>query len=141
MSSDRNAFTLLELVIALAIAAVIAAFALPSYRGQIAHGYRADAVAALYRAAQFVDSRFPDAAALPAGLDRAPESGTAVYRLRVLSGNDASGGYVIEARPMEDGPMRDDSCGVFTLDATGERGNQSAAGTGTPPWAECWGIR
>jgi type IV pilus assembly protein PilE len=134
-------FTLLELVIALAIAAIIAAFALPSYRAQIARGHRTDAIAAIYRAAQFIDSTSPDTDRLPAGLDQAPQSSTPVYQLSVSRGNETDGGYTIDARPVESGPMRDDPCGVFRLEATGTRTNVAPSGTAVPASGECWRDR
>lgn len=139
MRERRYAFTLLELAVALAAVAIVAAFALPSWRGQIARGHRIDAIAALYRAAQYVDMQTPAATTLPAGLDQAPPSGRAVYRLRLLSGDESNGGYAIAASPVETGPMRDDACGVFTLDATGTRGNQPVTAEAVVSKAEdCW---
>ena len=55
---------------------------------------------------------------------RRRSSARPIYRLRVLPADDANGGYSVEAAPTETGPMRDDACGTFTLDATGLRGNQ-----------------
>jgi type IV pilus assembly protein PilE len=139
MRIKDSAFTLLELAMALAAVAIVAVFAVPSWRSQIARGHRIDAMTALYRAAQFVDMQTPTATSLPAGLDQAPPEGAAVYRLRLLSGDESNGGYVIAASPVEPGPMYDDACGTFTLDATGVRGNQSAhAGAAAPGAEECW---
>jgi type IV pilus assembly protein PilE len=141
-----SAFTLLELVIALAIIAVLAGFALPSFHAQIARGHRTDAASALYRAAQFVESasRNGGMATLPAGFDQAPQSGTPVYRLQVLAADDANGGYTLEATPIDTGPMRDDPCGTFALDATGLRANRTASGKGNVSGvdiAQCWNAR
>lgn len=137
-----SAFTLLELTIALAVAATLAAFAVPSYRHHVARTHRLDAASALYRAAQFVESAASDGiAALPPGLDQAPQSGSPIYRLRILPASDVNGGYSIEASPDESGPMRDDPCGVFTLDATGQRGNRNGTTGSTPASAECWSTR
>ncbi len=134
-----SAFTLLELMITLAIAATLAVFAVPSYRGHIARTHRIDAASALYRAAQFVEGAASGSAStLPPGLDQAPQFGTAIYRLRVLPADDSNGGYSIEAAPGETGPMHDDPCGVFTLDATGQRGNRSGANGLAPASGECW---
>lgn len=140
-TARERGFTLIELIVALAIAAIVAAFALPGYRAQIAHGHRSDAIAAIYRAAQFIDSASPDADTLPAGVDQAPLSGTPVYRLSVVRGDEADGGYVIEARPLESGPMRDDRCGVFRLDATGARSNVPPADGAAAQSGECWRDR
>src|SRR5471032_664182 len=101
-----SAFTLLELMITLAIAATLAAFAVPAYRSHIARTHRVDAASALYRAAQFVEGAARDGVpALPPGLDQATQFGVSIYRLRVLPADDANGGYSIEATPAESGPM------------------------------------
>jgi type IV pilus assembly protein PilE len=134
-----SAFTLLELMIALAIAATLVAYAVPSYRNHVARTHRIDAASALYRAAQFVEGAASDGvSALPPGLDQAPQFGAPIYRLHVLPADDANGGYSIEAAPGESGPMRDDACGAFTLDATGQRGNKNGAGGAPPASSECW---
>jgi type IV pilus assembly protein PilE len=141
MTSRTDAFTLLELVIALAIAATLAVFAVPAYRSQIARTHRTDAAAALYRAAQFVETDASgERSVLPVGLDRAPQFGTVLYRLTVLPVNATNGGYTLEAVPAEDGPMHGDACGTFVLDATGLRSNRSGNPTGLAA-DECWNTR
>ncbi|MFT0168885.1 type IV pilin protein [Paraburkholderia mimosarum] len=141
--SDRcGAFTLLELVIALAAAAIVAAFALPGWREQIARGHRIDAVAAIYRAAQFIDMQATSMTALPAGFDRAPATGPPAYRLHLLPADESNGGYAIAADPVESGPMRGDACGAFVLDATGARSNQVAGGSVAAATSQmCWRDR
>ncbi|WP_233864242.1 type IV pilin protein [Paraburkholderia adhaesiva] len=132
-----SAFTLLELAMTLAAVAIVAAFAVPAYRSQIARGHRIDAMTALYRAAQFVDMQKPAATSLPSGMDQAPPTGTAVYRLRLLPADESNGGYAVTASPVESGPMQDDACGTFTLDATGKRGNLTTHASADSP-GDCW---
>jgi type IV pilus assembly protein PilE len=85
MKSQTSAFTLLELIIALAIGAILVAYAVPSYRSHVARSHRVDAASALYRAAQFIEAGVPaEVSSLPTGLDQAPPFGTPVYRLRAL---------------------------------------------------------
>jgi len=142
MKSHGSAFMLLELVIALAIAAILTVFAVPSYRSHVARSYRLDAASALYRAAQFIEAGAPgDVGPLPAGLDQAPPFGTPVYRLQALPADETNGGYAVEARPTEPGPMRDDACGTFVLDATGLRTNRAADGTVATDPDACWNTR
>lgn len=142
MKSNASAFTLLELVIALAIASILVMYAVPSYRSHVARSHRVDAASALYRAAQFIEAGTPaDTVPLPPGLDQAPSFGTAVYRLRTLPADDANGGYAVEARPVESGPMRDDACGTFVLDATGLRSNRSVDGAVMGEADTCWNTR
>jgi type IV pilus assembly protein PilE len=141
----RRAFSLLELVIAIAIVAVMAAYAVPTYVRHAARGHRIAAVTALYQAAQFLEANGnrPNRSAgdgLPPGLDQAPSHGPAVYRLRVLSGNAENGGYAIEARPADSGPMREDACGTFVLDATGSRSNRAMTAS-APLNSDCWSAR
>jgi type IV pilus assembly protein PilE len=131
------AFTLLELAMALAAMAIVAAFAVPAYRSQLARGHRIDAMTALYRAAQFVDMQTSTFTSLPVGMDQAPPTGPAVYRLKRLPGDQSNGGYAITASPVETGPMHDDACGTFTLDAVGTRGNLAPRGSAIAP-GECW---
>lgn len=142
----KRAFSLLELVIALAIVAVVAAYAVPTYVRHAARGHRIAVVTAIYRAAQFLEANAeyrhsrPGGERLPPGLDQAPSHGVAVYRLHVLAGDLEHGGYAIEARPVESGPMRGDACGMFVLDARGNRSNRSVA-TPEPPDMDCWSAR
>lgn len=144
-SSNRrrsHGFTMLELVIALSIAAILAAYAVPSYRSHVARGYRIDAAAAVYRAAQYVEANaFAGVTTLPNGLDQSPQYGTAIYRLRLLPGDESNGGYAVEARAVDTGPMRDDLCGTYVLDATGARSNRSVFKDGALSTDDCWHTR
>jgi type IV pilus assembly protein PilE len=135
-------FTLLELMIALGVVAVIATFAMPSYRLHVAKGHRMDAAAALYRAAQYVENTRNmggnDASLrLPTGFDQAPANGTPVYRLRLTGESESNGGYSIAADPVQPG----DECGVFILDATGARANRLDETLTPPKVAACWGQK
>jgi len=139
MTTVHRGFTLLELMITLGVAAIIATLAMPAYREQVARGHRLDAVTALYRAAQYVESArmvsSNDAATrLPLGFDQAPALGTAVYVLRMFDESEQNGGYSIEAEPVDAG----DACGIYSLDATGVRSNRSAEKLTPPKVAACW---
>lgn len=136
-------FSMLELVLALAMAAVLAAYAVPAYVSHTARGHRMDAVLSLHRAAQYAAvhaGATGPAPALPPGLDQSPGYGRVVYRLELISVEDRRGGYEISAAPADDGPMRGDACGTFVLDGAGARSNRSPAGEGADLDA-CWSGR
>lgn len=136
----EHGFTLLEVMIALGGAAVIATFAVPTYTQHVARGCRMDAVAALYRAAQWVESarsvNGEYATKLPAGSDQTPSNGAATYTLTLFGETDTNGGYTIEAAP-----SAEDECGIFTLDATGAHSNRAAEKFTPLKIAACWGSK
>lgn len=132
---------MLELVIVLAMAAVVAAYAVPAYVGYVARGHRIDAVIALHRAAQHIVANPPVpsfAPALPPGLDRTPEQGRPVYRLELLPATEGNGGYELQAIPADGGPMHGDPCGTFVLDGFGTRSNRGEAGGHGAATQACW---
>jgi type IV pilus assembly protein PilE len=131
---------MLELVLALAMAAVVAAYTVPAYLAHTARGHRMEAVLSLHRAAHYVavsGSATGHPLVLPRGLDRSPGHGRTVYRLELVSAQDRGGGYEIVAVPADDGPMRGDACGTFVLDGSGTRSNRAPAAGGTVLDA-CW---
>ena len=145
-------WSLLELVVVVAIVAILAAYAVPTYRDHVRAAYRADAVAALYRAALYaersvdeIDGKLPDGSTngmtLPPGLDRAPNEGRPVYRVSVRSA-ESEGDYVLDAQPLPEGPMAADAeCGTFRLYANGRRANQTDRELTDAEVARCWGRR
>ncbi|RQS08119.1 type IV pilin protein [Burkholderia sp. Bp8998] len=139
------AFTLVELMIVLAIVAVLAGWGIPSYREHVARAHRASAVAALYQAAQYLETLDgPPPQTLPDAYAQAPPDGHAVYSvaLRRSVGDDAPVAYELVARPLEAGPMRDDVCGAFTLRSDGTKGNAgSYDGEADTQARTCWGLR
>ena len=134
----RKGFTLVELLACIAIAAVLATVAIPTWRGVIARAHRGDAIQALYAMAaaqeryRMVHGRYADRAgpAPPVGLGLGT-SERGWYRLRIERA-DATG-FVASARPRHGTPpATDEACRLFTIDELGARGSSPA------PADTCW---
>jgi len=139
--STGRGFTLVELMIVVAVVALLSAVAVPSYQTSVRKARRADARTALATTAQMME-RY------------ATEQGANGYRTAMLSDvggptvvakassdngyyqlsftNLTATAYTMRAVP-QGGQVRDD-CATFTLD---ERGVRGLVGS-TKPVSECW---
>lgn len=134
-----SGFTLIEVMIVVAIIGILSAVAFPSYTEYIRRGNRAEATAALLEAQQFMEryyaanNRYSTAAngnpPLPARLQTLPPSGGTRYTLSVVA---AVNSYTLTATPS--GSMAADKCGSLTITNTGVKGRSSTG----PTVAECW---
>lgn len=144
MKKSTHGFTLIELMIAVAIVGILAAIALPSYSGYVARARRADARSQLVQAAQFMQ-RFYSAndrydvnrngdtvtSQMPAVVQRAPAEGTQLYALSVTA---TTGNYTLTMAPSTGSPMSTDACGSFTLTSLGVRGVTGATLSSDTCW-------
>jgi len=122
--SRNRGFTLIELMIAVAIIGIIASIAYPSYRENVMATHRANAQADLMELAQWMERKYLQqnydytgggTPTLPQ--TQSPESGTAMYNLTLSS--VAKNSFELLATPV--GGQTSDRCGKLKLLHTGEK--------------------
>ncbi len=131
-------FTLVEMVIVMAVVAILTAIAIPNYWAYIARSNRSEARSQLLIAANWVERWRTQSgsylgAVLPATLTQSPAQGAAKYgiALPVLTAIT----YTITATPTVGGPMAGDACASISIDHTGQRTFTGGGGT----QEVCWG--
>ncbi|MDP2179731.1 type IV pilin protein [Methylicorpusculum sp.] len=141
----QQGFTLIELMITVAIIGILAGIAYPSYQDHVFKSRRADAKAALSGLANAMERYYTenndyaearDTNGVPLSTVFSPTSpvdgGTAAYNLRINAAGTST--YTLHAIPT--GPQANDRCGTLTLAHTGAKGISSAH-TGVVV-TDCW---
>ena len=115
--NKQKAFTLIELMITVAIVGILASIAIPSYQGSVMKSRRADAKGALLGFANAME-RYFTVNNTYVGAPNNP--GTEYYDITVSTNPVATiTTYTLNAAPKVDGPQADDKCGTLTLTHTG----------------------
>lgn len=134
-------FTLIELMITVAIVAILAAIAYPLYQNQVMETRRSIAAVCLTEVSQFMERFYTTnlrydrttggvAVAIPALQCR---TDIAAHYTISFSGNPTATAYTVQAVPQGAQAARDTRCGTLTLNQAGAR---TESGTGTV--TECW---
>jgi len=115
----RAGFTLLDVLIAVSIVAILASLALPSFRDAFQRGRRVDAMTSLL-SVQVAQERWRANHTTYADLDALGWSDTSTeghYQLRLEQ--ISAGSFFATAEPHADGTQVGDACGTFALDQRG----------------------
>lgn len=133
-------FTLIELIVAVAVVTILLTIAYPVYREQMMQGRRADGRALLLAAAQneqrFFSRNNSYTTNVTTDLNMSALSPDGFYTLTVAPGPTGSitTSYRLTAAPTTGTPQTADSgCGSLTLDSLGVQGR-----TGSLPIERCW---
>lgn len=132
-SRGASGFSLVELMVTVAIIGILASIALPSYNEHVRKGRRAGGAACAAAMAQGMERYYttaltyvgaPAAATLD---DRCDPDALAFYEMRVENVGQKT--YRVEARRRSGTPQAGDSCGTLSIDHTGAK---------LPATAGCW---
>lgn len=144
MRKANRGVTLIELMVVVAVAAILASIAVSSYRNSVIRANRTEASAALLRAAAAQERFYLQnntyaenadlTAASPAGLGLARTTESGYYTLTIAN-DDPLVDFTVTATPVAGGGMADDAdCATLTVDQSGARG-----ATGSPDAVtRCW---
>jgi len=135
---DRAAgFTLIELMVTVAIVGVLAAVGYPSYLQYVARGNRSAAQGFMLEVTSrqeryLLDARqyAPDLATLGMTV---PGTVSPNYGVTITNVTAAPPGYVVQAAPAGRQATNDVNCGTLTINSTGAKGASGPAGV-----ANCW---
>lgn len=142
MKTREQGFTLMEILIVVAIIGIIAAIALPSYQASVIRSNRAEAKSELLIVAAdqeryfsnnntYIDDALPLNTPNVADRDRTTQNGFYVISVAACGGGAITNCFVATATPQ--GDQTADSCTTLTITNTGLRG---ATGDTVD---ECWG--
>jgi type IV pilus assembly protein PilE len=138
-ATKNGGFSLIELMITVAIVAILAAIAIPSYSAFTRRSNRTDATRTLTFDAQALERcysqtfSYSPCAGVTIGTAASPQG----YYSVVVAVQANPAGFTITATPIAAPQTGDSDCQIFTLDSTGSQGaKNSANATNTQV---CWG--
>ena len=145
-------FTLIELMIVVAIVGILATIAFPSFNSYLVKSRRAEAKAMLQQAAMWMernqaatyrynkdveDKNIDNARLTALGFDRTPATGTMHYQIQFSS--ISANAFVLSATPQGSQATDDATCGTLALNSSGLRGKLDGTNVKADSDTEdCW---
>lgn len=127
MKTSTGGFTLIELMITIAIIGIIAMIGYPAYTNAVKKGDRADGADALLEAAGHMEEEYMNNDTYVGATLNSATSKQGKYALSITSSSVF--GYTLTATPVGS----DAECTTLTLNQLGQKGS-----TGTATSADCW---
>lgn len=134
-------FSLIELMISVAVVAILATIALPSYQSYIVKSNRTEAKTALVNLSASLESYYTEnhtyATATVTGLNGTTQTTNGYYTLAIT--NLTASSYTLTATPNGSQATQDTACQTLTLTNTGQKGvTTGPAGAPTSSATTCW---
>lgn len=133
----QKGFTLLELMITVAVVGILAAIAYANYSEQVTKSRRSAGATCLEQAAQYMERyytthlTYEDVPAAPKQIPQCDTETSPFYQVRLAADDVRT--YTLEAVPQDVQETRDTKCGTLSVDQAGSREI-----TGTADVTECW---
>lgn len=152
--TTNRGFTLIEVMIVVAVIGVLSAIAYPSYTAYVLRSHRAEAKNYLQSVAQRLEQNYSlsgsynanqaggainNAFIAAAGFNVVPAGGPARYNISFAAGQPTAGGYVLQAVPT--GAQANDTCGTLLLNQQNIKGagNPAVLNNRAQLTLDCWG--
>lgn len=124
-------FTLIELMVVVAVVAILVSIALPSYHESVRKGHRGQAKADLVDVAQqaerfrTVNNTYTD---FSLASNQSPAVGTARYQI-AFSVTGSGSGFTATATPIANSSQANDRCGTLTINQAGTKWHSAGSDT------------
>jgi type IV pilus assembly protein PilE len=128
MKKRNSGFSLVELMIVIAILGILASVAYPSYTSYVKKGSRADGIDSLLSLAGRMEEYYMNNDTYADATVGSATSSDGLYTLAITSADGFN--YLLTATPAKGDP----ECGNLTLDSLGQKGVTAAGATAD----DCW---
>lgn len=136
----NKGFTLIELMIVVAVIGILGAIVYPSYTEYVMRGHRADARAGLLQAQLWMERAATASGVYPTQLPAAltwTNDADKRYTIGFSNGNSDTA-FTLTATPKQNSPQIKDKCGTLTLAHTGQRDIKDKPSGSTMTATDCW---